>query len=183
MAQPSHENDGLRVLVCGSSRFQDKGFVFGLLNGFANHFDIAAILSGPFSGADQIAKEWAKEKGIPYEPINIGAADRMELAFFDDHRQIPELLVRNDPMFRKGYERLRDSAANALLVIPTPEGKLGPTSACLKRMADMVNIECIDGAEAMQAISQHMVAANQAQTAPVSLDAAAASVRTAKASV
>lgn len=161
MAQTSHENDGIRVLVCGSSRFEDKGFVFGLLNGFAAQFDISAIISGPFSGADQIAKEWAKENGIPYEPISIPSADRMELAFFDETRQIPDLVVRNDPMFRKGYERLRDSAANALLVIPTPDGKLGPTSACLKRMADMVNIECIDGAEAMQAISRRMLAANQ----------------------
>lgn len=177
MAQTPQENDGIRVLVCGSSRFQDKGFVFGLLNGFASHFDISAIISGPFSGADQIAKEWAKENGVPYELVSIPSGDRMELAFFDETRNIPDLVVRNDPMFRKGYERIRDSAANALLIIPTPEGRLGPTSACLKRMADMVDIECIDGAEAMRAISERLLGAN----APLSpAHEASPALRTAK---
>lgn len=162
MAKNSSESDGIRVLVCGSARFDDKKFVFGMLNGFANHFDISAVLSGPFTGADTFAKEWARERGVTYEPINIGESERMQRSFYDEMREIPELVIRNDPMFRKGYERIRDSGANAVLLIPNPEGKLGPTSACLKRMADILHIECIDGSAALSAVASRMTtAANQ----------------------
>jgi hypothetical protein len=157
MAQEQIDSqDGLRVLVCGSQRFEDKSFVFGLLNGFDQHFHISAVISGPFSGADEIAKEWAKEHGIPYERINIADTERMKLAYFDSGRDIPPLALKSDPMYRKGFEKLRDSAASVVLAIPNPEGELGATCACLKRMASMINIECIDGSEAMRHVAAKM---------------------------
>lgn len=166
MAHNSAESEGIRVLVCGSSRWEDRQFVHSMLAGFASQFDISAILSGPFSGADEIAKNWAKERGIPYEPVNIGDSERMQLSFFDETRDLPELLVRNDSMFRKGYEKLRDSAPTAVLFIPNPDGQLGPTCACLRRMADMVDIPCINGAEALQAVARKMSTVD-ATSAPV----------------
>lgn len=163
MAKPSTDNDGIRVLVCGSHRFEDRHFVFGMLNGFASHFDISAVISGPFSGADQIAKEWAKERGIPYEPLNLPESDRMQLNYFGPERPLPLLVMKNDPVYRKGYERLRDSGATVVLAIPNPEGELGPTSATLKRMAEMIDIPCIDGACALRDVSAKMSQTAQSQ--------------------
>jgi hypothetical protein len=163
MAKPSTHNDGIRVLVCGSHRFEDRHFVFGMLNGFASNFDISAIISGPFSGADQIAKEWAKERGVPYESLNLPESDRMQLNYFGPERPLPLLVMKNDPVYRKGYERLRDSGATVLLAIPNPEGELGPTSATLKRMAEMIDIPCVDGACALHDVSAKMSQAAQAQ--------------------
>ena len=165
MPKSTPDNDGIRVLVVGSHRFQDQSFVNSMLNGFANHFDISAILSGPFSGTDTYAREWAKEHGIAFEPVNISPNERMELKFFDAEREIPELVLRNDPMFQRGYEKIRDSGATVVLAIPNPEGDLGPTCACLKRMASVIGIECIDGSMAMKQVASRMEQAVQEQTA------------------
>lgn len=162
MAQQNSDSEGIRVLVCGSSRWKDRDFVNSMLAGFASQFDISAVLSGPFSGADEIAKEWARERGIRYEQVNIGDSERMSLAFFDEARELPSAVVERDPMFRNGYKKLRESAPTAVLFIPNPEGKLGATCACLKRMAGMVNIPCINGADALQAVSERMEAAHSA---------------------
>ena len=160
MAQQNSDSEGIRVLVCGSSRWKDREFVHSMLAGFASQFDISAVLSGPFSGADEIAKEWARERGIRYEQVNIGDSERMSLAFFDDTRELPRMVIDKDPMFRNGYRKLRESAPTAVLFIPNPEGKLGPTCACLRRMADLVDIPCINGADALQAVAQRMEAAH-----------------------
>ena len=168
MTKSTTENDGIRVLVVGSNRFQDHRFVHSMLNGFANHFEISAILSGPFSGTDQFAREWAKERGIAFEPVNISPNERMELNFFDSDREIPELVLKNDSMFQKGYEKLRDSGATVVLAIPNPDGDLGPTCACLKRMASVIGIECIDGSMAMKHVVSRLEQAVQEQDFQVS---------------
>ena len=163
MSKDKSTNDGMRVLVCGSSNFEDRRFVFGMLQGFAASMDISAVLSGPFAGTDDIAREWCAESGVRYEPVSIAQSDRLDLDFFDD-RPIPAALMHNDPVMRKGFEKLRDSAASVLLLIPRPDGQLGPTCACLRRMAEMVDIPVINGSEALLAISQKMREAAQAQT-------------------
>jgi hypothetical protein len=147
--------DGLRVLVCGSTNFEDRRFVFGMLQGFAASFDISAVMSGPFSGSDSITREWCSENGVRYEPVNIAQGDRLDLAFFDD-RKIPQAIMENDPVMRKGFEKLRDSGASVMLLIPRPDGQLGATCSCLRRMAEMVEIPVINGAEALMEISQRM---------------------------
>ena len=164
MAQTHSDSEGFRVLVCGSTRWKDRDFVNSMLAGFAAQFDISAVLSGPFSGADDIAKEWARERGIRYEQVNIGDSERMSLAFFDETRELPAMAVDRDPMFRNGYKKLRESAPSVVLFIPNPEGKLGATCACLQRMAKMVDIPCINGADALQDVSQRMEAAHSALT-------------------
>lgn len=161
MSDPkSTPSDGLRVLVCGSGQFNNYRFVYGMLNGFRDQFDLSAILSGPFSGPDEFARQWCSENNVPYERVQIAGAERLNLAYFDESRELPPAVVARDPMFRKGFEKLRDSAANVVLLIPRPDGQLGATCACLKRMAKMVNIPCIDGSEAVQKVSQRLVSAS-----------------------
>lgn len=162
MAKKTFNNDGLRVLVCGSQRCIDKGFVFSLLNGFAAGFDISAVLSGPFSGADEIAREWAKERGIAYEPVHIADSDRMQLTYFDESRALPEGVLKHDSMYRNGFARLRDSGASVVLIIPNPEGVLGPTSACLMRMSAVIEIPCIDCSGAILHLASKLGAAANA---------------------
>lgn len=157
--QKSSPSDGLRVLVCGSGQFHNYRFVYGMLNGFRDQFDLSAILSGPFSGPDEFARQWCSENNVAYERVQIAGSERLNLAYFDESRELPPAVVARDPMFRKGFEKLRDSAANVVLLIPRPDGQLGPTCACLKRMAAIVNIPCIDGSEGVQKVSQRFVSA------------------------
>lgn len=172
-------SDGLRVLVCGSGQFYDHRFVFGMLDGFRGTFDISAILSGPFSGPDQFAREWCSEHSIAYERVNIAGGERLELAYFDESRELPDSVLERDPMFRRGFEKLRDSAATVVLLIPRPDGQLGPTCSCLKRMAKMVNIPCIDGSEAIKNTATRMVSASAKLSAEAATSLPAPSSRAA----
>lgn len=152
----SKEERKARVLVVGSQRFDQRDFVFGMLNGFQAILDLGTLISGPFSGTDQFAREWARENGVGYEALDLPQSERMELRFFDEHRKLPPSVIKNDPMFRKGFEKIRQAAADAILVIPTPEGRLGPTTACLKTLAEAYKLPVIDGSEALASLQKRM---------------------------
>lgn len=154
--QENKEERKARVLVVGSQRFDQREFVFGMLNGFGSFLNLGTLISGPFSGTDQFAREWAKENGVAYEALDLPQAERMELRFFDEHRKLPASVIKSDPMFRKGFEKIRQAAADAVLVIPTPEGRLGPTTACLKTLAETYKLPVIDGSEALASLQKRM---------------------------
>lgn len=147
-----------RVLVVGSQRFDQRDFVFGMLNGFHSHLNLGTLISGPFSGTDQFARDWASDNGVKYEMLDLGEKERMELRFFDEHRELPKSILRHDPMFSRGYLKMKSAAPDALIVIPTPEGSLGPTTACLKRMAMALKVPVLDGAEALASIERRLAA-------------------------
>lgn len=162
-----HEDSSreLRVLVSGSHRFQDRSFVFSMLNGFKAGASswvpggkLGTIISGPFSGADDFAREWAKENHVSYERMDIPDSEALNLAFFDN-RKLPELVIRHDPKMRKAYDRLRNAAPDMVFLIPNPEGELGPTSSCLRNICDTMEIPCADGASALKAVSARLAEA------------------------
>lgn len=60
-------NRPLRVLVCGGRNFNDPLTLGSWLGGIVNSHGIAMILEGGARGADRMAREFAKWKGIPVE--------------------------------------------------------------------------------------------------------------------
>lgn len=53
------------VLVCGGRKFRDTIFVFEALDEIAAEYGIDLLVHGGAAGADTIADEWAKDRGVP----------------------------------------------------------------------------------------------------------------------
>lgn len=54
----------MRVIVCGSRTFQDKEYIFNVLDTFKDQ--ITGIISGRAKGADDISIDWAINNSIKY---------------------------------------------------------------------------------------------------------------------
>jgi hypothetical protein len=56
---------GIRLLVCGGRNFQDRDRVFSALDRFLATWPVGLLIHGAVRGADKLAGEWAKSRGIP----------------------------------------------------------------------------------------------------------------------
>lgn len=59
----------IRILVCGGRRYRDRERVFQVLDSYARVFTIEVVIHGDASGADKLADEWAKARGIEVQPF------------------------------------------------------------------------------------------------------------------
>jgi hypothetical protein len=139
--------ESARLLVCGSERFQDRAFVFATLDAFCARLRLGAVISGPFAGADQLARDWAETRGVAHEALEL-SADDMRLHRFFDTRPIPASVLRQDPMTLRGARRLLDLGVHAVLALPRPSGQLGSTATNLIYMAGVAEIPHFNGSEA-----------------------------------
>lgn len=57
------------VLVCGGRDYSDRERVFRVLDRVAQRVEISAIRHGAARGADALAGEWARARGIPEQPF------------------------------------------------------------------------------------------------------------------
>lgn len=55
----------VKVLVCGASRFKDRDRLFRRLDELHAASTITLILNGGARGADYLASEWARARGVP----------------------------------------------------------------------------------------------------------------------
>lgn len=55
----------MKVLVCGGRGFADRAAVFRALDGLHAKHGIRRIIHGAATGADALASEWARERGVP----------------------------------------------------------------------------------------------------------------------
>jgi hypothetical protein len=156
---------GLNVLVCGSQKFDDQEFVFCTLDTFyaSTKGNIRKIYTSKFSGACEFAGEWAKRKNatLPAEQhIEISdyvfdmVLEQKNQAFYEDS-EIPPYAIANDPFFRKGKEQLMSKGVNLVMCFPNLEGKLGASTANIKRFADLANIHYFNCAELYGLVNQH----------------------------
>lgn len=53
------------VLVCGGRGYTDRARVWSVLDRVAARVEVLAIRHGAARGADELAGEWARERGIP----------------------------------------------------------------------------------------------------------------------
>ena len=56
----------MKVLVCGGRHYSNKELLFEVLNNVEQDAEYnICILQGGYSGADNLAKEWAEFRGVP----------------------------------------------------------------------------------------------------------------------
>lgn len=57
--------DERRVLVCGGREYADREELYETLDSFHETRPFAALIHGAARGADTLAGEWARERGVP----------------------------------------------------------------------------------------------------------------------
>lgn len=159
------QNDNeLNILICGSQRFDDKSFVFGMLDAFYKQGpDITNIITSRFSGACQFATEWVEIVNQKFD-ANIGLKN-CEFDFFLEAKNlslyeqmvIPDFIMQEDPFFQKGKEKLMESGVKAILAFPNPEGQLGAATLNIQRFAQLAGIgNCfMDCSQALSLITEY----------------------------
>ena len=55
----------MRLLVCGGRDYTDRDMVNGVLDTFTKAVRIDVLIHGNARGADRLAADWAKARGIP----------------------------------------------------------------------------------------------------------------------
>lgn len=55
----------MRVIVCGGRFYNDANRMFVLLDHFRAAYGISVVIHGAAKGADSLADQWAKSRGIP----------------------------------------------------------------------------------------------------------------------
>lgn len=55
----------MRVLVCGGREFRDRNRVFAVLDALTP--PVSTVIHGAARGADALADEWARARGVPVE--------------------------------------------------------------------------------------------------------------------
>lgn len=58
----------MKLLVCGGRDFADRGFVFAALDRVDAKRRVFLLIHGAASGADALAEEWARARGVSYAP-------------------------------------------------------------------------------------------------------------------
>lgn len=54
-----------RVLVCGGRKFRDTALLIGTLDSYHHLYTFTLLIEGGALGADRLAREWAKLRGVP----------------------------------------------------------------------------------------------------------------------
>lgn len=58
------QTTGIRLLVCGGRDFQDQDVVFAHLDTIRADRGVSCIIAGAASGADHLAYNWARDRGV-----------------------------------------------------------------------------------------------------------------------
>src|SRR5947208_664188 len=56
-----------RVIVCGGRDFGDREALYAALDRLHTEYSFSVVTAGGARGADNLAAEWAKDRGIPAE--------------------------------------------------------------------------------------------------------------------
>jgi hypothetical protein len=64
-----------RLLVCGGRHYQDREFLFSVLDALQAVRSLSCVIHGAASGADQLAGEWAKLRGVQEDPYPVSRQD------------------------------------------------------------------------------------------------------------
>ncbi len=54
----------MRVIVCGGRDFNDRDYLFAVLDEFHDVWSITTVIHGGARGADALGAEWAQERGL-----------------------------------------------------------------------------------------------------------------------
>lgn len=162
---------GANILICGSQKFDDESFVFGMLdNYFLNtNGKIKKIFTSQFSGACEIARKWvaqtnknlikiAQEHNLKDVPQIASGDCTFDMLLMErnsslyEQIDIPEFLLQNDPFYIKGKELIVSNKIDVVMAFPNPQGILGPATHNINRFAALAGIgdRILDCSEALQ---------------------------------
>ena len=150
----------ISLLVCGSQKFEDRAFVFGMLNQLyqqTNH-SITDIHTSEFAGACRYAREWVEltnsdlrdNKKIIHHNCTFDMHLATQNLSFYEEADLPEIIIRNDPFFQKGKELLGEKKVNVVLPFPNEQGIMGAATRNIQRFADLGGIRVLNCVEAYQ---------------------------------
>lgn len=135
----SENSKGYKIVVVGSSNFDDKAFVVGFLDQLKNIWDLSGekietLYSGNFSGVAKFAREWAQMQGVNYVEHHFFADEKDNPMF--EQIDIPDFVVKNDDFFQKGKNFFLEQGIGMLVLMPNSEGELGVSTTNILRMAN-----------------------------------------------
>jgi hypothetical protein len=120
-----------RVLVFGGRKFADRKMLYRALDVVHARRKITCIVEGEASGADKMARQWAEDTGVEFDPYPAGwdNIDRPGAAVRRNSRgKLYDALaghVRNEQMLRVGRP-------NFAVACPGGTGTLDMTKRCLE---------------------------------------------------
>lgn len=158
-------SNDFNVLICGSQKFQDKSFVFGMLDALIDSgLPISNIVIGKFAGACEFAKKWVEKQNesTNSKQQKIGIKDfdydmflgHSNLSLYEN-LNIPDVVLNTDKFFLNGKEQVIKKDIKLVLAFPNPEGDLGPSTKNIVRFASMARVKHLDCSEALNLIQEH----------------------------
>lgn len=171
MSAKNNKSSKIKLLVCGSKQFEDKAFVFGMLNSLfiQTGGGISTIYTSKFSGACQYAREWLEiqNSSLPAE-AKIEHKDctfdmhlaKKNISFYEE-ADLPEAIIQSDPFFQDGQEKLMTSGVNAVIGFPNDQGNMGPATINIKRFAKLSGVSFINGVDAYDMLKQQRLSEEQ----------------------
>lgn len=145
------DKKGWRIVVVGSNSFDDKSFVFGMLDNFKNLFssntgiNIERVYSSSYTQISEFVKEWAIKNKIEYKNHHFFAEGRDNPLF--NNIDIPDFILKNDPFFTKGKEFLQSEDIDTVIAMPKPDGDLGVKTRHIMNMAKLADAKTMDASE------------------------------------
>lgn len=157
----SQTKTGLNILICGSQKFSDESFVFGMMDQIYKAYNgrIDTVFTSQFSGSCEFVRKWVKETNeaikefatlnrIGFESGLIKASDctfdmllaKENISLYEEI-DIPEFVVQTDPFFQKGKELLIQNNVNMILAFPNKEGVLGASTENIRRFAKLAHLD------------------------------------------
>lgn len=145
---------GINVLVCGSQKFDDRGFVFMALEGVFNEHngEISQITTSKFSGSCQFAREWVElkngtlpaDKQIKVVDFSLdNALGEKSNSFYES--DIADFAIASSPFFQKVKDALISSRVAMVVSFPNKDGVLGVTTNNIIRCAKLATIPHVNG--------------------------------------
>ncbi len=138
-----------KIVVVGSSKFTDRGFVFGFLDqmqemlkspGFES--PIETVYSSNFSGVSMYAKEWCQFNKVQFKEHHFFSTEKTNPFF--EQEEIPQVVLQNDPYYQNGKDFFMAEHINMLVLMPNPNGELGAQTLNIERMAKAASIDILN---------------------------------------
>ena len=171
----------IHLLVCGSQNFDDRAFVYGMLNALFQNTEngITDLYTSNFSGACRYARDWIEltntelstEQKIMHHDCTFDMHIAKKNLSFYEEANLPDMIIQNDPFFQEGKELLIKSGVNMVCAFPNQEGIMGPSTKNIQRFSELGHIPFFNGVNAYGFVKEYRnEQVNKFKSAPASID-------------
>lgn len=143
-----NSNKGFNIFVCGSQKFEDPAFVFGMLNQAyeQSNGNISTIYTSKFSGSCEYARKWTEIRNQHLdENHKIKIVDYVfdtlleeKNNFLYDEMEIPESAIKSSKFFKELISKLMEMNVHVVMPFPNREGDLGVTTKNIVRASELL---------------------------------------------